>query len=182
MRIYLDVDDTLAHFREHAVANGVPRWEGSWYTTDRAMWTPEQCFIQDRTNELMRQEDFWMTMPAVDGAHELISAASFHGPVCLLTALPSSLKDEPDVLDMVRRAKVRYAWQRFHVPPERVLVVNRADKVRYAVDYFNQFANVLIDDAVQTCEQWQEAGGLSFHVPDVAASGLDEALNFIKCL
>lgn len=180
MRIYLDVDDTLSHFREHAVEMGVPRWEGSWYTTPRETWTPEQCAIQDATNNLMRTKDFWETMPIVDGAHELIAAASFHGPVYLLTALPASLSGEPDVLEMVRRTKIQFGWQKLHVPPERVLVVNRVDKMRYAFDHFAQVSNVLIDDAIQTCEAWADANGVAFHVPDVASHGLADAIDFIK--
>lgn len=180
MRIYLDVDDTLAHFREHAVALGVPRWEGSWYTTPRDTWTPEQCAIQDETNDLMRIREFWETMPVVDGAHELIAAASFKGPVYLLTALPSSLKAEPDVLDMIRRAKVQWAWQKLHVPPERVLVVNRVEKVNYAFDHFENAANILVDDALATCKAWAVAGGEVYHVDDVASEGLGPATDFIK--
>lgn len=181
MRIYLDVDDTLAMFRQHAIDNGVPPWEGSWYTTPREGWTDEQKFIQDRTNDLMRTEDFWMTMPVAPQAHELIAASSFHGPTYLLTAVPSSLSAETDVIEMIRRAKVRYCWQRLHVPPEHVLVVNRAEKARYAFNHFDMVRNILVDDALSTCEAWAEAGGNAFHLQAIE-EGLDEALNYIKCL
>jgi hypothetical protein len=180
-RIYLDVDDTLALFRQHAIANGVPAWEGSWYTAPREGWTDEQKFIQDKTNELMRTEDFWMTMPVAPLAHEVIAAASFHGPVELLTAVPSSLLHEVDTINMIRRAKVRYAWQALHVPPERILVVDRRDKVRYAWNHFDNVQNVLVDDAIDTCNAWANQGGLAFHLEHVE-DGLHEALNFIKCL
>lgn len=182
MRIYIDIDDTLAQFREHAVDFGVPRWEGSWYTTDRAAWTPRQCAIQDATNELMRKREFWSTMPVWPGAHELIAAASFHGAVSLLTALPTSLKDEPEMLDMVRRAKIQYAWQRLHVPPERVLVVNRADKVRYAFNPFTSRSNLLIDDAAQNVKEWTEAGGIAHHFDAQGEDGMANAIDFVKCL
>lgn len=181
MRTFIDVDDTLAAFRQHAIANGVPPWEGSWYTTSRGGWTEEQKFTQDRINGLMRQEDFWMTMPLVPGAHELISAASFHGPVTLLTALPFALSGEPAMLGMIRRAKRAYCWQRLHVPPESVIIVNRREKVLYAFDQYEKRGNVLIDDAEQTCAEWTAARGLAFHIAR-CEDGLDEALNFIKCL
>lgn len=181
MRIYLDVDDTLAAFRQHAIDNGVPPWTGSWYTAPRDTWTDEQRFIQDKTNELMRTAEFWETMPIVTGAHELIAAASFKGPVCLLTAVPSSLKGEPDVIDMVRRVKTAFAWQKLHVPPENVLVVERHEKELFAFDQFERRSNVLIDDALTTCQAWANAGGVAFHLEHVE-DGLDEALNFIKCL
>lgn len=181
MRIYLDVDDTLAGFRQHAIDNGVPPWTGSWYTTPRDSWTDEQRFIQDRTNELMRTEEFWATMPLVPGAADLIAAASFKGPVALLTAVPSSLKDEPDVIEMVRRVKIQYAWQKLHVPPERVLVVERQQKVLFAFDHFDNVSNVIVDDALTTCQAWADAGGVAFHLEHVE-DGLDEAINFIKCL
>lgn len=181
MRIYLDVDDTLAGFRQHAIANGVPPWTGAWYTAPRDSWTDEQRFIQDRTVELMRTEEFWATMPLVPGAADLIAAASFKGPVALLTAVPSSLKDEPGVIEMVRRAKIRFAWQKLHVPPERVLVVERQQKALFAFDRFENVGNVLVDDALATCEAWASAGGTAFHL-ERAENGLDEAINFIKRL
>lgn len=181
MRIFLDVDDTLALFRQHAVDCGVPPWSGSWYTTPRSGWTEEQGFIQDRTNDLMRTPEFWATMPVAPLAHELIAAASFHGPVSLLTALPSALIEEPDVIEMVRRAKIQFAWKRLHVPPERVIVCERREKMLYAFDHFERRSSVLVDDAASTCEEWAEAGGFSFHLEHVE-DGLDEALNFIKCL
>ena len=181
MRIYIDIDDTLAGFRQHAIANGVPAWSGSWYTTDKALWTDEQRRTQDMTNDLMRNEDFWMSIPVLPRAHELIAAASFHGPVTLLTALPSSFVGDNALLAMVRRAKIRYAWQQLHVPPERVEVCVRAEKVRYAFDHFSKMACVLIDDAKATCDEWENAGGVAFHV-EHAENGLHEAIDFIKCL
>lgn len=177
MRCYIDVDDTLAHFRQHAISEGVPSWSGTWYTTSRDNWSDEQKFIQDRTNALMRLRGFWEALPVWEGAHELIAAASFQGPVFLLTATPSSLAGEPEVVDMIRRAKVQWAWQNLHVPPERVVVCARADKIRYAFDPFANHANLLIDDAEQNCAEWREAGGEAHHFVNMPF-----AINFVKCL
>lgn len=182
MRIYLDVDDTLAQFREHAVANGVPRWTGSWYTTSRDGWTDEQKHIQERTNELMRSQEFWETMPVWDRAHELIAASSFKGRTYLLTATPSSLAGEPDVIDMVRRVKTQWAWQKLHVPPDNVIVCARHEKLRYAYDPFAQHANMLIDDATQTCSEWIAAGGEAHHFHADSDWGMYDAINFVKSL
>lgn len=184
MRFYLDVDDTLAAFRDYAVTRGVPHWTGTWYTTPRDTWTDEQRFIQDRTTELMRQQDFWSNIPAMPGASDLISAAAFIGPVYLLTALPSSLKHEPEVIDMVRRAKTQWAWQVLHVPPERIIVCDRSEKVQYAFDKFEQVSNVLIDDAEHTCREWRDQGGEAFQFPIHLGNeaAMSEAINFIKCL
>lgn len=167
MKIYLDVDDTLADFRNHAVARGVPTWEGSWYTTDPSTWTEEQKAIQAATNAQMRLEDFWLSMPLATGAHELIAAAAIRGDVYLLTALPSFAKGEPEVSAMIYNAKLEYAKTKLHFPMGRTIICARSEKVRYAAglsrdgEFLTQ--NVLVDDASQNCREWIDANGIAIH-------------------
>lgn len=163
MQIYLDVDDTLADFREHAVARGVPRWEGSWYTTDPATWTDEQKFIQAETNRQMSMLDFWLTMPPAPGAFELIAAARQRtDDVYLLTALPSFAKDEA-LRAMIYGAKMQYAVDVLHMPAQRTIVCARADKVNYATRFHTGEQNVLVDDAHQNIREWIDANGIGIH-------------------
>lgn len=163
MIIYLDVDDTLADFREHAVARGVPRWEGSWYTTDPATWTQEQKDIQARTNEEMSKPDFWLTMPPAPGAFELIAASRQRtDEVYLLTAMPSFAKTD-ELRTMIYGAKMQYAVDRLHMPPQRTIVCARADKVNYATRFHTGEQNVLVDDAHQNVREWIDANGIAIH-------------------
>lgn len=184
MRIYIDVDDTLAYFRKYAIERGVPAWSGTWYTTPREGWTQEQCAIQDATNTLMERDDFWPNLPVVDGSHELISAAQFVGPTYLLTAMPRGVR--PELHDSVKRQKVQWAWQKLHVPPERVLVVPREAKARFAFDHFEGRQNLLIDDAHQNVEEWVAADGEAhwfYHDDHVTMEhAMQDAINFVKCI
>lgn len=163
MKIYLDVDDTLADFLEHAVARGVPRWEGSWYTTDPATWTQEQKDIQARTNEEMSKLDFWLTMPPAPGAFELIAASRQRtDDVYLLTALPSFAKTN-ELRTMIYGAKMQYAVDVLHMPPQRTIICARADKVLHATNLAWNTPNVLVDDAHQNVREWLDAKGIAIH-------------------
>lgn len=164
MKFYIDMDDTVADFRAHAIASGVPPWSGTWYTQPRETWTQEQCDIQDRTNEIMLDPSFWLTMPVMDGAFELVAACAARGETFFLSAYPRTCPDRA----MVERVKKTWADVRMHFPPERVIVCNREDKIKYAtrrieiaVDEFGTYPNLLIDDAEKNCDEWTAAGGHS---------------------
>jgi hypothetical protein len=170
MTIFLDVDDTLGDFRGHAIDLGVPPWEGSWYTTDPATWTQEQKDIQKATNDIMRTEKFWLTMPVTPGAHELIAAAFARDETYLLTALPSFAKDD-ETQDMIRRVKLEYARNTLHIPHERVIICQRKDKVNYATrNGFVDAPNLLVDDAEQNIREWIGSGGHAIHHTTVSHS------------
>lgn len=163
-KFYIDVDDTLADFKSHAVACGVPPWTGTWYATDPATWTDEQHAIQRRTNELMEDANFWMGIPLMPGALELVAACATRGETYLLTAFPKTCPDK----GMVER--VKHAWAEFnlHFPKHRVLVVERQDEIKHAtwrsevaVDDWRDYSNVLIDDAAKNCDEWTAAGGVA---------------------
>lgn len=168
MDIFLDVDDTLSNFRDHAIAMGVSPWTGTWYTQDPATWSQEQKNIQAATNALMMREDFWLNMPLHDGAHELIAAAATRGKVYLLTALPSFAKDD-ETKDMIRRVKLQFAVEQLNFPAKKVIICQRKDKVNYATSdrtYRGLQRNLLVDDAAQNCDEWSAAGGIAIHHRD----------------
>ena len=188
MKIYLDVDDTLAHFRKHAVARGVPNWEGSWYTTDPATWTAEQKAIQAATNAQMSMLDFWLTMPVDPEAFELIAAARLkaYNDVYLLTALPSFAKGDEALSTMIYGAKMEYATNVLHMPADRVVICARADKVHYASglsrdgEYLTQ--NVLVDDAIQNCREWIDANGIAIYHDANNRLGMRETIRAVRAL
>ena len=175
MRIYLDMDDTLMAFRDYAIARGVPAWAGSWYTLPPELWSQEQRDTQAATNALMIRDDFWSNIPPTEGAHELLAASFARADTYLLTALPSGV--DVRFHDNIRRQKIQSAWQKLHVPPERIICVARPDKVRYAWDHFNIVQNVLIDDAEQNVREWIDHDGIAHLFTDSAC-----AVDFVKCL
>ena len=178
MKIYLDVDDTLADFKRYAQERGVPPWTGTWYTTDPKTWTPEMKRIDQITRELMEAEDFWPKIPLAPGAFEMIAAASLRAETYLLTALPRFVN--PDLLPRIKEQKIEYAARRLHFPTERVIVCNRPEKINYAMGGYmdirgawNPTPNLLVDDAEQNCEEWRAHGGIAIHYTG-NASVLDE--------
>lgn len=169
MRIFIDADDTLNDFREYCVSRGVPRWSGSWYTTPRDTWTPEQIAIQGATNDLMSRLDFWTQIPVRKGAFELLHAAQQRGEVYMLTAYPSSVPRS--MWALIEEQKRYWAQEALHFDPGRVIVCERARKVEYATSdpsglmpvYGRSGPNLLIDDAAQNVAEWEAAGGKAIH-------------------
>lgn len=168
MEFYIDMDDTLANFRDHAVACGVPPWTGTWYATDPAGWTEEQHAIQRKTNEIMEDPEFWLTMPVIPFAHELIAACGVRGKTSLLTAYPRTCPDKA----MVEMVKKTWADRFLNFPVSRVIVCERPEKIKYACGgvmddegawHPRARPNVLIDDADKNCHEWIEAGGIALH-------------------
>ena len=167
MRIYLDADDTLGNFRQHAIERyGVPPWEGSWYTTDKATWPQEYHDIQAATNRAMEHPMFWLCMPANEGAHDLVHAARSWGTPYVLTALPYDVNR--DLWPRIEDDKRTWAAGMFNLPPENVVVCQRHEKLRYAK--IGSVVNLLIDDAEQNCEEWRAAGGLAIHYTDAESA------------
>lgn len=164
MRIFLDVDDTLADFSAACIERGVPRWTGTWYTTPRDTWSAEQKAINDATCVLMDRDDFWPNIPVAPGAFEIMAAAALRGEVYLLTALPGHALTDPLKCKRIERQKLEYAERVLHVPRQRVIVCERAEKKTYAVVHGE--LSVLVDDAEQNCAEWSRAGGLALHHAD----------------
>lgn len=157
MKFFIDVDDTLSNFKDHAVASGVPPWTGTWYATNPATWTPEQHEIQRKTNETMENPDFWLTMPVMPGAFEIIAACASRADTYLLTAYPGPCRDK----GMVRSCKVEWAHRKLHFPSPRVIVCERPEKVRHAFNSAGNTSNWLIDDAEKNCHEWRGANGFA---------------------
>lgn len=182
--IYIDVDDTLACFRKHAVSRGVPDWKGTWYTSDQSNWTPEQKEIQAATNAQMAMPDFWLTMPIDPEAFELIAAARKKtDDVYLLTALPNFALADTAMSMMIHGAKMEFATNALHMRPERVIICARADKVKFAAHPIHRgVRNVLIDDAELNCREWNDAGGIAIRHDDNIHLGMRETIRAVQKL
>ncbi len=183
MKFYIDVDDTLADFRGHAIACGVPAWTGTWYTTPRETWTEEQHAIQAKTCEVMEREDFWLNLPVLPGAFELISACAVRGETFLLTAYPSICPDK----EMVLAAKLKWGVSKLHFPLDRIVVCDRPNKIRHAVSGASSVSaigkpNVLIDDAEQNVQEWVAAGGVAVHHDPRNPADHEYLLGFLRGL
>ena len=165
LNIYLDVDDTLADFQVHCRANGVPPWEGTWYTNHPSTWTPEQAAIDAHVVELMNSDSFWPNIPVKPGAFELISVAALRATTHLLTAYPKVCDD----VASVTAQKLEYCKRVLHFPEDRIHVVARADKIKFATGK----NAILVDDAERNCAEWEEAGGTAILFTTIDAAVRD---------
>lgn len=182
MKIFVDVDDTLADFKAHAIARGIPPWTGTWYTQHPDTWTEEQKGIQAATVAMMESDDFWPAIPVKDGANMLLGACMMavgRESVFLLTAFPRNVR--PDVLPTIEIQKKAYCLAHFEIPPDRTIVCDRHEKIIHAVDrtWDGVKPHVLIDDAIQNCEEWRAAGGLAI-LYESAGQAINELAALLK--
>jgi len=157
VKIYLDVDDTLADFRGHCLTNGTPDYDKGFYNEPIETWTPDNHAVNAMQIKLMKREDFWMGIPVMEGALDLVATATTRAETYLLTALPRG--DDHAMLEMVRRAKVEYCRHFLHFPTNRIIVCHRHEKANYATRVHTDQRNLLVDDAQRNIAEWTAAGG-----------------------
>lgn len=165
MRIYLDLDDTLADFTGACRRAGV-HYDGEVYHTNhRSTWTPEQVDFQARLNDLMDSDTFWPNVGVLPGAFELISAAATRADTFILTAVPAGTKRNI----MIAEQKVAWARDNLHIPGLRVYTCQRSRKATYAQDW-RSGPHVLLDDSALNISEWHDAGGFGLLHTDFDSS------------
>lgn len=179
MRIYLDLDDTLADFTGALRRDGLLVGAlGYYHTNPRETWTEEQAEFQTRLNIRMDTAGFWRSLNVLPGAFELLAAAAVRADTYILTAMPSGAKNRA----MIAREKREWACDKLHVPSQRVITCLRSEKMLYAFDaLFHDrkvgVQHVLLDDATLNVAEWKEAGGVG-----LLHKNFDDSLKMLKAL
>jgi 5'(3')-deoxyribonucleotidase len=109
----------------------------------------------ERGRILNRHETFWETLPPMPDWQVYWNFIKKYDPM-ILTAVPSWDHNFAEVEAGKRE------WYRRHIPSlpsNRILVVHRQDKQRYAMH--GQVRNILIDDHAKNCQEFEAAGGIA---------------------
>ena len=140
--VYLDMDGVLVNlekgaFKVHGVKLGdVPK--------------PE------RWEKIRDTKDFWKNLEWMPGAEKLWNFLKPYEPSIMsayATHEPNSARGKAD-------------WLKTHVgklPRDRVNLVKRADKQRFAKDGRTRQPNILVDDHPKNIKEWEANGGIGIH-------------------
>lgn len=144
MNIYLDMDDVVADWMQHARRIVNRNWGYGERIPDH-----EWAKLKDDVR-------FYSSLPLKDGAHELVDycknlvATGRAERLTFLTALPHDYSMQYAAYDKVW-------WAHKHFPDIPVFFGPFShDKWRHCKP-----GDILIDDRTSNCEEWQRAGGIA---------------------
>ena len=142
MNIFLDMDDVVADWMQHARSIVKRNWE-------YGQRIPDQDWARLKDNKR-----FYRTLPLKEGAHDLVNWCRTHHAktgcgVYFLTALPHDYS-------MPWAAQDKVWWANEHFPGIPVFFGPFSyDKYRHC----SSLEDILIDDRTSNCEEWTRAGG-----------------------
>jgi hypothetical protein len=143
MNIYLDMDDVVADWKLAAEAIVKRSWHNYIERIPDEDW-----------NKVKAKKRFYRDLPIKPGAHDLVNfcrdavANGLADDLRFLTALPHDFS-----LPFAAYDKVLWATERFERIPVLFGPYSR-DKHKHC-----QPGDILVDDRVSNCEEWQRAGG-----------------------
>lgn len=168
MKIFLDMDGVLMDFDRALIENGLFVWakrkgNRTYHHLPQQEWTMEEKEHDDQINALMMQQTFWDNIKPMADAYllwdycrpfraEVLSARPAHQPVRLAP--------------MVIAAKERSIWRYFDgaFDPRYIHICLRKEKAQFAP------GNILVDDLVGNCNEWNAAGGTAILHKDAAST------------
>lgn len=163
-KIYLDMDGVLVDFDKGLLDNhGVKNCLITYGTSD-ADKTPEQWELSKKVFSCMMTKEFFSRLPPMEGFLDLYnSAKKLTREVYVLTAFPTH---KGEINTSVYRDKLD--WCQIHLPnfdANNFIFCERKDKVKYA--WTGQHysggsigkSNILIDDLLLNCQEWEREGG-----------------------
>jgi 5'(3')-deoxyribonucleotidase len=144
MKIYLDMDDVVAD------------WLTQAYTILGKQWAQGARIPQNEWNKLKDDQRFYRNLPLKPGAHELVQycqnlvSTGRAESLAFLTAIPHDYSVPYAPQDKVW-------WANDHFPGIPVFIGPFShDKWRHCKP-----GDILIDDRISNCEEWQRQGGLA---------------------
>lgn len=167
-KIYLDMDGVLVDFDKGLLDNfGVQNCLITYGTADKDK-TPEQWAISNKVWECMNTPKFFRSLPPMEGFKELWEAANkLTRQTYILTAFPNTENNK-----QVGRDK--WDWIQEYLPEvtsDKFIFCERKDKVQYATYCIPEGRytpgasfggpNILVDDLLLNCQEWERAGGQS---------------------
>lgn len=160
--IYLDMDGVLADFEAAMRARGVSNSSFQFGHRPIEEWSAEQIASDLAVRAEMSKPDFWPSIPIMAGAPELVAVCkrlAARDQLHVLTALPR----DPATRDMVDQQKRE--WIYTHLGPMGIYTCLRAEKKDFA-----RRGDILVDDLLSNCAEWQEAGGHAIPFTDAPSA------------
>jgi hypothetical protein len=159
--IFLDMDGVLADFDA-----GMRRWGVTpgydYMHLPESEWTDAQRINDATARAVMDRENFWNSLPLMEGAKELVAEAQRlvgKNRVFILTATPRLTAYR----DRIKGQKRSWALSWLGFSSSSVICTLRALKCQYAAA-----GRVLVDDMEINCREWAGAGGTAVHYKSYA--------------
>jgi hypothetical protein len=139
MNVFLDCDGVLGNFDAHCVAlfGKTPTELG-----DVELWR----LVQEDSAK------FWLEMPVMAGAYELMEVAKPHN-VTVLTGCPYDVNDRDRICGHAERHKAEWIAAKFGDVP----VITCFSKHKPL--HMKAPRDILVDDFIANVKKWQKAGG-----------------------
>lgn len=165
-KIYCDMDGVLADFM-----GAITHWfyqDRDWNELKRDHDINTKRWTESFRAKVKTKPDFWETLPLMPGSRQLWATIKPHKPF-ILSAYAEWDRENS------RRGKVIWAAKYFRIPENKILLVRREDKIRYASPN-----SILIDDYIKNIREWESAGGIGIHHTSAAKTVADLAKYGIK--
>ena len=143
-RIYLDMDGVLCDF-----IKGVKDTTGEDFTSPDLNHSAKGKIKA----KIEAKKDFWHNLNWMPGGSELYRYVKSSSPY-ILSAFANWDKN-------CKAGKLSWVKRHLMVPKQRINLVKRQDKKKYAV--IDGVQNVLIDDYLKNIKEWESAGGIGIH-------------------
>lgn len=166
MRVYLDLDDTLADTSKEI--ENIFSYKN--YEINHSSLKKNIKLIKDLWlwQIIKKNPDFWENIGLRHNANEIYQEAlkisGSHNNIYILTALPKFIyRKESLSFEIAASNKKKWVEKNFKdILKENIIVVHAKDKDKYAMNGIDK--SVLFDDSIKNVKKWKNAGGIAYLV------------------
>lgn len=157
MKTYLDMDGVLADFDRAMLERNVKN-RHDFIHKPKSEWSQEERDLDIAVSRIMTESGFWSSIPPMRNAHDLVKILDeLYQEVWILTARPNI-----EGTEWVADVKCKWIHDQFDgLFDEQFICCLRSEKKQYATE--NGHPNLLVDDMLNNCKEWQKAGGVAVH-------------------
>lgn len=181
MKIYLDLDDTLAdtsltikktfNYEDYSLNHHPFKKPFFEILKDIKTWT----YIKNNPQ-------FWINLPISAHAQKIYQEACLiTDEVYILTALPKAVFPVKNLqFKQAEEAKINWINEHFPIVSSDKIIVCHAKEKHLQVSKNNSEICILIDDSLKNIRRWQKAGGLAIEFDNNDLNTVFKKINYIK--